>query len=159
MILAAFGAAAAMPCYAMAGCMEAAPDRDALIQCSKYELVMPEKREEQAWRRLTGRLAGDAAALAQLREDERRWGEARDARCAAEGRAHATAADGQATPLELNRAILLCLAREFTSRAVELEARLSAAVSAARPESAAVSAARPESTPPPAAAASGAAGR
>jgi len=141
MILAAFGAAAAMPGCAMAGCMETAPDRDALIQCSKYELVMPEKREEQAWQRLTERLAGDAPALAQLREDERRWGEARSARCAAEGRAHATAADGQVTPLELNRAMLLCLAREFASRAVELEARLSAPGSAARPESVAVPAA------------------
>src|SRR6185369_14430156 len=119
----AAGAAVAMPLHAMAGCMDSAPDREALIQCSKYELVLPEKREEVARQRLVDHLAGDAGALAQLREDERRWDEARNARCTAEGRAHAKPPDGQTTPLEQERAILICVAREFTARAAELESR------------------------------------
>jgi uncharacterized protein YecT (DUF1311 family) len=110
-------------------CMENAPDRDALIQCSKYELVMPENRVGRAWQRLNDLHAGDSNALEQLREDKRRWDQERDARCVAESRAHATSA-GQAMPLEQERAMLVCLAREFTSRAADLEARLPSATSA-----------------------------
>ena len=109
---------------AAAGCLEGAKDRNALIQCTKSELVPLEKRVAAAQNVLLDRHAGDTATLGRLREAKRTWDSARTAQCALESRLKSP---DESAALEAERAMMVCIRREFVRQVEDLDALVSAA--------------------------------
>lgn len=112
---------------AAAGCMEGAKDRDALIQCSKSELVPLENRAAAAQSALLERHARDTSTLGRLRESKRTWDSARNAQCSLESRLKSASTGGEEAALEAERAMMICIRREFARRVEDLDALVSAA--------------------------------
>ena len=111
---------------AAAGCLEGAKDRNALIQCSKSELVTLEKRAAAAQNVLLDRHAGDTATLGRLREAKRTSDSARTAQCALESRLKSAASPDESAALEAERAMMVCIRREFARQVEDLDALVAA---------------------------------
>lgn len=107
--------------------MEGAKDRDALIQCAKSELVPLENRAAAAQNALLERHAGDTSTLGRLREARRTWDSARNAQCSLESRLKSAASNDEAAALEAERAMMVCIRREFVRRVEDLDALVAAA--------------------------------
>lgn len=106
--------------------MEGAKDRDALLQCTKSELVPLENRAAAAQSALLERHARDTSTLGRLREAKRTWDSARNAQCSLESRLKSAATDGDEAAMEAERAMMMCIRREFTRRVDDLDALVAA---------------------------------
>ena len=102
-------------------------DRNALIQCTKSELVPLEKRVAAAQNVLLDRHAGDTATLGRLREAKRTGDSARTAQCALASRLKSAASPDESAALEAERAMMVCSRREFARQVEDLDALVSAA--------------------------------
>ena len=109
-----------------AGCMEGARDRNALIQCSKSELVPLENRAAAAQNVLLERHAGDTSTLGRLREAKRTWDSARNAQCSLESRLKSDASSDASAALEAERAMMICIRREYARQVEDLDALVAA---------------------------------
>jgi hypothetical protein len=106
--------------------MEGAKDRSALIQCTKSELVSLENRAAAAQNVLLDRYAGDTSTLGRLREAKRTWDSARTAQCSLESRLKSAASPDESAAMEAERAMMVCIRREFARQVEDLDALVAA---------------------------------